>query len=144
MTEYMTLDQLAGVIGAAPDVLRRDSEQILTVAADGIAERMRREAPVKTGALRDSIKVTTEPGKRIIGPDVPYADFVVLGTAPHRIEAKPGSVLAFAVGGETVFAKYVNHPGTKPNPFVRRALESYIDDVAKQFAEAGAKAAVGG
>ena len=33
------------------------------------------------------------------------------------------SCLAFFAGGRMVFAAYVNHPGTKPQPFVRYAAE---------------------
>lgn len=52
-----------------------------------------------------------------------YSLFVHEGTPPHDIYAKPGGVLAFQVGGETIFASQVHHPGTKPVPFLRDALE---------------------
>lgn len=44
------------------------------------------------------------------------------GTRPHVIRPRAKQVLRFQVGGRTVFAKVVNHPGTKPNPFLDRAL----------------------
>ncbi|MDZ7742981.1 MAG: hypothetical protein U5Q03_14915 [Bacteroidota bacterium] len=62
--------------------------------------------------------------------DVEYAQFVTMGTRPHVIvPRKPGGVLVFQAGGQTVFAKRVNHPGTGPNDFfdrVIRALAQYL------------------
>lgn len=58
-----------------------------------------------------------------IGSDVEYAAMVHDGTRPHRIEPRtPGGVLRFTVGGQVVFARFVNHPGTQAKPFLDRAL----------------------
>lgn len=43
------------------------------------------------------------------------APFAQYGTRPHRIEAKPGGVLAWKPGR---FSKRVNHPGTPARPVV--------------------------
>jgi hypothetical protein len=58
--------------------------------------------------------------------------FLEFGTKPHVILPKatieavesygvyvPEGFLAFEIGGETIFAKHVHHPGTKPLGFVR-------------------------
>jgi hypothetical protein len=61
--------------------------------------------------------------------DVTYGEFVVQGTAPHIIRAKPGGVLAFnwpKAGGVVFFAK-VNHPGTAPNPFFKQVISRWAD-----------------
>lgn len=53
----------------------------------------------------------------------PATIYVVNGTRPHRIyPRRPGGVLRFTVGGRVVYARYVNHPGTKPNNWMREAL----------------------
>jgi hypothetical protein len=52
-----------------------------------------------------------------------YSLVVHQGSRPHLIQAKPGGVLAFPIGGQTVFATSVHHPGTAPRPFLRLALE---------------------
>lgn len=49
-----------------------------------------------------------------------HASYVNDGTPPHVIEAKDGGVLRFKIGGKTVFAKRVNHPGTAPDKFIDR------------------------
>lgn len=74
-------------------------------------------------------------GEASIQALAPYAMYVVKGTAPHEIRPVNASVLAFEVGGKMVFTPLVHHPGTKPNPFMQRAVEdarSKVDDV---FAE---------
>lgn len=67
-----------------------------------------------------------------------YAFFVHEGTKPHDIQPRDKKWLHFepsvavitagtgggrAGTGTFVFAKTVHHPGTKPRPFLRRALE---------------------
>lgn len=57
----------------------------------------------------------------------PAALFVTLGTRPHRITPRrPGGVLRFTVNGRVVYARYVNHPGTKRNDFLRQALRAAL------------------
>lgn len=52
-----------------------------------------------------------------------YSLIVHEGSEPHDILPRsPGGVLAFQVGGQTVFARSVHHPGTAPIPFLRDAL----------------------
>jgi HK97 gp10 family phage protein len=83
------------------------------------------------GALRDSIRlsVSAKGGKVIASvkaggkkgkADVFYATWVEFGTAAHRIVAKGGKALGLS--GHPV--KVVMHPGAKPKPYMRPALES--------------------
>jgi hypothetical protein len=59
----------------------------------------------------------------IVMVDHPAAHFVFNGTRPHEIRPKrSGGVLRFRIGSTVVYARHVNHPGTKPNPFLWRAL----------------------
>ena len=46
-----------------------------------------------------------------------YAHMIEYGTKAHRIQAKKGKVLAIGVSA-------VNHPGIRPHPFLRPALDS--------------------
>lgn len=49
------------------------------------------------------------------------------GAKPHVIvPRKPGGVLRFQVGGKVVFAKRVNHPGNRPNPYLSRWLREAV------------------
>jgi hypothetical protein len=57
----------------------------------------------------------------------PAALYVIGGTRPHRIQPRrPNGVLRFTVNGQVVYAKYVMHPGTKPNDFLREALRAAL------------------
>ncbi len=81
--------------------------------------------PVDTGRLRNSIKVrSTEKGLIIWMAD--YGKFVEFGTNPHIIKPTEKKALKFKSGGNVVFAKQVKHPGTRPNPFVRNAINNKL------------------
>jgi HK97 gp10 family phage protein len=79
--------------------------------------------------------------------DAPYSAYVHEGTRPHVIEAKNARVLAteskyapnwprVSKGGYAIFGKRVQHTGTRPNPFLKRAVEKRIRDVENFFGEA--------
>lgn len=52
----------------------------------------------------------------------PHNHFVEYGTKPHVIRPRrKGGSLRFVVKGKVVFAKRVNHPGTRPLKFLYRA-----------------------
>lgn len=70
-----------------------------------------------------------------IGPLVPYAIYVEMGTAPHEIRPIHSSVLAFkSADGKLVFSPLVNHPGTKANPFMHRTAEQIKQKATAIFA----------
>lgn len=125
---FVTMDQHAIANLTRPagmvDVYTKGKAGAVKVAA-------RQIAPVKSGRLRDSIQVRQSrdvKGRYSVGYEVeataPYSVFVHEGTRPHEITPVNASVLAFDVGGTTVFAHRVNHPGTKANPFLVRATQS--------------------
>ena len=87
--------------------------------------------PEKSGVLRDSIRVTARRRGRTVTASIKaggktktgdafYARFVEFGTAAHVISGKNGGWLSF--GG--LFTKSAQHPGAKPSPFMRPALDS--------------------
>lgn len=53
-----------------------------------------------------------------------YMVYVDRGTKPHVILPRNARVLRFEVGGDTVFARRVNHPGTKATHWISRAVEA--------------------
>lgn len=105
----------AGITGATIEtrIIMRTGERI-------ILDALKTEAPVKTGALRDSIT------SRSSGPQgagfygLYYGEYVVHGTRPHII--MPSVKKALYWPGARHPVRRVNHPGTKPNDFVRRAV----------------------
>lgn len=79
-----------------------------------------------SGLLAAGLKIgTNSRGGRVTaslkakGPHAYLARWVEFGTRAHHIAAKKGGFLAF--GG--IFAKSIAHPGAKPKPFLRPALD---------------------
>jgi hypothetical protein len=97
--------------------LRRRTERVAGIA--------RREAP---GRMGNYIDWKIESGPRglqgVIVCDHPATLFVLYGTRPHIIRPRRKKALRFDVGGRTVFAAVVHHPGTRPNDFLGRALRA--------------------
>jgi len=99
------------------------------------------EAPVKTGRLRRNIKASNfkmtgpykgEGGAYLDKSAVPYAGYVMYGTKPHVIRCRrPAYALHFYWKrvGAWVFFDHVNHPGTKSNRFLERALNKLARDI---------------
>ena len=52
-----------------------------------------------------------------------YAAAVHNGTRPRVIVPRRGRSLRFQVGGRTVYARRVNHPGTPARPYLATALQ---------------------
>lgn len=97
------------------------------------------EAPVgqgeDAGALRDSIHdpAIESGGGRVSmtwSSDVPYAPFVIEGTAPHPIYPKNVRALHW----DDVFALHVQHPGTKPDPFPQHAIDRLLPEMTTSLA----------
>lgn len=91
-------------------------------------------APKKTGALARSIHARARGqsgafaklgGANICAYEivvaVPYAGYVTHGTRPHIIRSTGPWPLRNRETGQ-VFGPVVHHPGTKPNPYMQRAL----------------------
>lgn len=83
--------------------------------------------PVKGGRLKESMamEIRTEGAGLVgvVGTNTSYAVYVHEGTRPHRIQARKAKTLQFKIGSQTFYRTAVNHPGTKGNPWLLRALE---------------------
>jgi hypothetical protein len=92
------------------------------------AEAIRR-AP---GSMGTTIRAQIQRGpggefRGVINVRHPAAIYVTGGTRPHRIvPRRPGGVLRFTVNGQVVYARYTNHPGTRPNDFLVKALRAAL------------------
>jgi len=111
------------------------AKRLIQRLADYAEAEMRNRAPVRTGVLRASIQKTVGEKEAQIGPTVPYAMFVEYGTRPHEIRPVNARALRFEMGGGTVFATLVRHPGTRPQPFIRETAEAVKSQVEPVFRE---------
>lgn len=112
------------------------TQSVLVQSANYIKSDMESRVPVRTGRLKQSIAIKVETDRVIIGPNTEYAAYVEFGTKPHVIEAKKGKALAFMGPNGRVFVKKVNHPGTRPHPYVRPAFEDWVDTLGALAAQA--------
>lgn len=93
------------------------------VASESAQRRAQANAPVKDGDLQKSLMAS--PVKSLVNvvwstvtSRLEYLRWVVEGTRAHRIEARRAKALHWTSGGQKFFRGAVNHPGTKPNPFL--------------------------
>ena len=110
---------------------------------------MKRLAPKKSGALRDSI-VTRRGKKRrdlgetvLVGPRggkgkkaAPHAHLVELGTRGGTYTAKSGSFTVFKSGGGVVRTKSITRRGSKAVKFIERTFSSKSRDAQERIFKA--------
>jgi len=129
MSTKFTLNEssIAGLVAPAGMVTH-----YLKKLGDRVADEARTRSPVQTGKLRSSISVGQKSAGRNgttiqVSANTLYALYVNQGTKPHVIMPKKARMLSFPTkAGEIVFANKVNHPGTKPQPFMLDALRAVI------------------
>ncbi len=101
-------------------------DTFLLQAAAMLQGQAANEAPISTGKLRADISVIEEPRVHEISVGntrlIEYAKYVYYGTKPHAIKPKRKKALKTKYG---VFAK-VNHPGTKADKYLERALDGMV------------------
>jgi len=129
-------------LGETRDIMRQI--QVETIAG------AKAKVPVKTGFLRRSIVPgNVDDDMAIVEVNAPYAAAVEFGTKPHVIKPRHAKVLAWpssegarrlsgrarkgTKSGDMTFARKVNHPGTKPQPYV---IPAAIDAIGRNIAGA--------
>ena len=103
----------------------------LRAGANVVMAEAKANVPVDSGQLRDGLKVSTSSRRgrvtakvKATGKHAFIAPWLEYGTAAHKITAKKGKGLFF--GG--LFVKGVQHPGSRPKPFMRPALDGCAQD----------------
>lgn len=104
-------------------VARLDAEMMkfLVTRARRVQRNARRMAPGRMGKKVNAVIV----GRHVRIESTHRATmYVIKGTRRHFIRRgkAPGKVLKFNIKGRTVFARWVDHPGTKANDFLTKAL----------------------
>ena len=103
----------------------------LRAGANVVMAEAKANVPVDSGQLRDGLKISTSSRRgrvtakvKATGKHAFIAPWLEYGTAAHKITAKKGKGLFF--GG--LFVKGVQHPGSRPKPFMRPALDGRAQD----------------
>lgn len=99
---------------------------------DRVATTARQIAPERTGNLKRLIKA--DPVRRVgpwalasgVSSLARYSAPVHEGARPHVIRPRVARALRFEINGRVVFARRVNHPGNRPNPFLSNAVHRVV------------------
>lgn len=95
-------------------------------------------APRRTGRMAGQVgtrRMTSDPGRYLEGAvgvnpgqrgQSGYAQIVTGGSRPHVITARTGKALRFVIAGRVVYTRRVQHPGTRPNPYLTRHLAGVV------------------
>jgi hypothetical protein len=101
---------------------------------DHTVEGAKRRVPVRTGKLKQSIRVRHNSMKRTTVGAMYYGIFIEKGTKAHSIKPKKARSLVFQGRHGTIFAKKVNHPRVGARPFAAPAAREALQ--ANPMAEA--------
>jgi HK97 gp10 family phage protein len=101
---------LRGGLRAGAGVIRDAARANIESESGELAASLKTKSNAKGG------KVTATVYTRVF-----YAKFVEFGTKPHMITARGAQGLSF--GGR--FVESVEHPGARPHPFLRPAMDAY-------------------
>lgn len=103
-------------------------------------ERARQDIHSVSGDLAASLRISTRASGSNVSAKVvagnataPYAHLVEFGTKAHLISASRGGALSLPSGTYRV----VHHPGAKPKPFMRPALDAAAVDNSPAFQAVG-------
>jgi hypothetical protein len=102
----------------------------LHLRGKAIVRDAKRQVGVKTGALRGSITMrhrSSPTGQYLrIGSNLNYAYLHHEGTKRHLINAKNGPNLVFMSGSRIIRTPVVNHPGSRPNRYLRTPMNRHV------------------
>lgn len=109
----------------------------MRAGAKVVLAEAKNNVPIKSGELRNSLRISTNSKKGRVTASVKagnkrvwYSRLVEFGTAAHTISGKNG---ALSFGG--FFAKSVEHPGARAKPFLRPALDARSNEAIKTIGD---------
>jgi HK97 gp10 family phage protein len=110
----------------------------LRSGAKVVMEQAKQNAPIESGTMKDGLKISTSNRRGVVsasvkarGPHGFLAHFHEYGTQPHTISGKKGGMLN--INGTLIPS--VEHPGIKPRPFMRPALDARAQDALVETGE---------
>lgn len=135
------MDKLEKAFKRMPGIMIEKTDKVVKEAAVKITADAIRFAPVNKqsggGNLRQSIRFRpTGRGSAVVEATVKYAAAVHEGTTPHIITVQNAKVLANRRTGQ-FFGKKVNHPGTKAQPFLQKAVDQNESWLNKELSRIG-------
>lgn len=118
----------------SPALMTKNLDTAIRKVVLFIRNRAVTNAPIRTGNLRASVYTDFQPLRGEIGFAAKYAAAVHDGSKAHVILPKNGKALFWKGASHPV--RKVNHPGSRANPYLRRAVEENQFQIDKLFSEA--------
>ena len=133
------LKELTAALKKSPELTVNELNKSIARSIGVLQNQTIKEAPVNKvamgGNLRQSIKSAMLSRLRgEVSVEAKYGIYVHEGTAPHTIVARGKSLYNKRSG--QFFGKKVNHPGTRANPFLQRAIKVVTPRISELFTEA--------
>jgi HK97 gp10 family phage protein len=139
------VDEAAEHMAEAAHQLSSAVHTRLEYVCQEIADYARSIAPKRTGHYSETIYYMAQGEcKFVIGASAAYAAIIEFGSMPHFILPRNAKVLRFEVDGETVFAKWVHHPGTMPQLIMHRAKKDNYEKIIQAVRDGVREALKGG
>lgn len=134
--------EISGIpqLRARIEAIKPNAQLLRTIALSAVREQ-KLLAPRKTGNLGRSIHIgAVTPTRAETSASADYAGYVEQGTRPHVIRPKNRKALRWAAssgdarlsgsprsGGRVRFAKRVQHPGTRAQPFMVPGAQKAVE-----------------
>lgn len=118
-----------------PVVVVKEINDAIQKSAYKIESEAKREAPANSGKLRQLITTSLSFLKGVVSANATYSIYVHEGTRAHIIVPVRKKALADRRKG-IIFGKRVNHPGTKANRFMIRAVKNSKETIQNCFNKA--------
>ena len=113
----------------------RDAVRTSTLNVEANAKKnLTNNKSVDTGLLRNSINSKISTFEGVVSTNTKYARIFEEGSRPHVIRPKKKKALYWAGASHPV--RQVNHPGTKPKPYMIPAFEKEIPIFLKNMEKA--------
>jgi len=129
------LTQLIANLAQYPSISAPILQRALSASQAVLAKNTNRSTvPWRTGFLVQTFQAVLSNAVLRWYPTASYARFVEFGTAPHRIAPVDRQALYWPGANHPV--RSVMHPGTRPNPFMERIVDTSTSDINDQFGEA--------
>jgi hypothetical protein len=117
----------------SPGVIRKKIDEAIYDSINKIYGKINPGyVPNRTGRLISSFRTKFSSLYGEVYTNLKYASYVHEGTRPHVIRIKTAKVLANKREGK-IFGRKVNHPGTMPNPFLKRIVDLSRGEIDKTF-----------
>ncbi|AJE32517.1 hypothetical protein B842_03320 [Corynebacterium humireducens NBRC 106098 = DSM 45392] len=109
--------------GALRDHLRAEATKLIRTAQRRTLNAAIHRSPLDTGQLENSHRAGNiiVQGTRVSGEVIAEQDYALAvheGTRPHVIRPRRVKALTWGKGAGRVFARSVNHPGSRPQPWL--------------------------